>query len=107
LRTTLAGLSVEDRLILRMRYDSNLGVVEIARALQLEQKPLYRRIQRLLAALRSAMEQVGVTAEVAREAFQAHGFDAVGDDPQLFESGASVSPSDQVPAASCPTEETK
>jgi RNA polymerase sigma factor (sigma-70 family) len=77
LRTAIGSLPPEDRLILRMRFEQNATIAEIARALQLEQKPLYRRVERLLAGLRTALEQAGVTAEAAAEALESHGFDAL------------------------------
>jgi RNA polymerase sigma factor for flagellar operon FliA len=39
----------------------------VARALRLEQKPLYRRIDQLRAKLRVDLERHGVTAEDVRE----------------------------------------
>jgi RNA polymerase sigma factor for flagellar operon FliA len=77
LRTTIAAMPPEDRLILRMRYEDNATVAEIARALGTDQKPLYRRVERLLADLRTALERAGVTAETAVAALGTHGFDAV------------------------------
>ncbi|MCG8468962.1 MAG: sigma-70 family RNA polymerase sigma factor [Gemmatimonadetes bacterium] len=50
----------EDRLILRMRFFDGMKVSEIARAVRLPQKPLYRRIERMLGKLRTALEEEGV-----------------------------------------------
>jgi len=55
------ALDAEDRLIIRMRFEDGLKVVEIARALSIDQKLLYRRIERLLSRLRAALEQAGVS----------------------------------------------
>lgn len=64
LRTVLALLSDEDRLIVKMR--SEFSVVQIAKTLKLEQKPLYRRIEKSLKRLRGELERHGITgAEVA------------------------------------------
>lgn len=63
LRQVMEALEPEDRLIVRMRFLDDFKVVEIARALHLEQKPLYRRIDRLLGTLREGMEEQGVSRE--------------------------------------------
>jgi DNA-directed RNA polymerase specialized sigma24 family protein len=44
-----------------MRYWEGTSVADIARALGLPQKPLYRRLERALAALRAALEAAGVS----------------------------------------------
>jgi RNA polymerase sigma factor for flagellar operon FliA len=59
LRRAQETLSPEDRLILKMR-SSPSSVAIIARSLGLEQKPLYRRIDRLLKTLREILEGEGV-----------------------------------------------
>jgi RNA polymerase sigma factor for flagellar operon FliA len=61
LRQVLALLSDEDRLIVQMR--SEFPVVQIAKILKLEQKPLYRRIDKILKMLRSELEKQGISAE--------------------------------------------
>lgn len=63
----LDGLDPEDRLILKMRYEDGFTVAAVARALGLDQKPLYRRIERCLVALRSGLEERGVVAEMVTE----------------------------------------
>jgi len=55
----------QDLLILRLRFQDGLGVAEIARALTLEQKPLYRRFESLLRRLRTALEAAGIDREAA------------------------------------------
>ena len=70
-------LTPQDRLILRMRFEEGVTVVRIAKALDLDQKALYRRIDRMLAALRAALQAAGLTAESAREVLEARGFDLV------------------------------
>lgn len=76
LMRTLDGLAAEDRLILRMRYWEGLSLADVARALGIPQKPLYRRVERALADLRGRLEAAGVSAEVVAEhlgeAFPAH-----------------------------------
>ena len=59
------ALEPEERLILRMRFDE-VPVADIARALHLNQKRLYRTIERLLADLRKRLEADGISAEEMR-----------------------------------------
>ncbi|MFL5614814.1 MAG: sigma-70 family RNA polymerase sigma factor [Gemmatimonadaceae bacterium] len=66
LDATMREYSTEDRLVLRMRFWEEMSVAEIARALGLEQKPLYRRIDRLLADLRRRLLSAGISAEQCR-----------------------------------------
>ena len=65
LEHAIAALDDQDRLIIRLKFVNGLGVVDIARMLQLEQRPLYRRIDQILARLRLSLESQGVTAETA------------------------------------------
>jgi RNA polymerase sigma factor (sigma-70 family) len=66
-RTALArarqALAPEERLILRMRFDDGVPVADIARALHLDQKRLYRTIERLLADLRSRLAADGISGD--------------------------------------------
>lgn len=59
------ALADQDRLILRLRFQDGLAIADIARALNLEQKPLYRRLESLFRTLRSALEAAGIDQEVA------------------------------------------
>ena len=54
-------LTVEERAILKMRFDEGKSVPEIACALHLEPKALYAKIGRLLKRLRRALEASGVS----------------------------------------------
>jgi RNA polymerase sigma factor for flagellar operon FliA len=60
-------LPEEDRTIVRMRFFRGASVAEVARALRIEQKPLYRRLERILQQLRQALEAEGVSIEAVRE----------------------------------------
>jgi RNA polymerase sigma factor (sigma-70 family) len=75
----LKALPPQDRLILRMRFHDDFPIADIARALSLDAKPLYRRIERLLAQLRALLERSGVTAELVSQALSDRGFDLVAD----------------------------
>jgi RNA polymerase sigma factor (sigma-70 family) len=56
------GLPAMDRLILKMRFDDRAAVSDIARVLHLEQRPLYRTIERLLKTVGAAMQADGISA---------------------------------------------
>jgi RNA polymerase sigma factor for flagellar operon FliA len=60
LEEALGEMEAEDRVILRMRYEEGFTVADVARSLHLPQKPLYRRIDRLLRDLRREMEARGL-----------------------------------------------
>ena len=61
-------LSDEDRLILKMRMNG-FTVAQIARSLHLEQKQLYRRIEKILNDLRQEVERLGLRREDVEELF--------------------------------------
>ena len=61
LRFALLRLEVSDRLLLRLRYEDNLKVNEIARLLgEQSQFKVYRRLDQILARLRQDLELVGI-----------------------------------------------
>lgn len=64
-RTAMTAMTAQDRVILRLRFSGNASIAGIARALGLEQRPLYRRIEALLATLRDALEAAGIDATSA------------------------------------------
>lgn len=49
-----------DRLILKMRFEDRAAVSDIARALHLDQRPLYRTLERLLKTIGEAMQADGI-----------------------------------------------
>jgi RNA polymerase sigma factor (sigma-70 family) len=61
-RTALDGLPDEDRMLLRFRFGSSMSIADISRILRLPQRPLYRRIEALLATLRRVLGDAGVDA---------------------------------------------
>jgi RNA polymerase sigma factor for flagellar operon FliA len=67
LASAIGSLRDQDRLILRLRFQDGLTVADIARALHLDQKPLYRRFDGLLQQLRSALEATGIDPAEACE----------------------------------------
>lgn len=63
----LEAMDAEDRVILQMRFWHGRKVPDIARALQIDQKKLYKRLDRLFLQLRRALESAGVTkSDIAR-----------------------------------------
>ncbi len=68
LEGALRGLPVEDRLVLKLHFIDGLTVAAIARGLGLEQRRLYTRLHRNLAALRVALEAAGLDGRGVLEA---------------------------------------
>lgn len=58
----MASMTSQDRAILRLRFRAGASIADIARALGVEQRPLYRRVEALLASLRRALETAGFDA---------------------------------------------
>jgi RNA polymerase sigma factor for flagellar operon FliA len=79
LARAIAALPTQDGLILALRYYDGLRVQQIAKALRLEAKPLYRRIERILSELRRRLEGAGISAAEILEAMAAEGFEAIGE----------------------------
>ena len=61
LQRAFATLPDEDRVVMRMRFLDGFSVAGIARALALDQRPLYDRIERITADLRQVMLGQGIT----------------------------------------------
>ncbi len=55
-----SSLGTEDRLILQLRFRNGRKVPEIARVVHLDPKKIYKRLEKLFAMLRRALETVGV-----------------------------------------------
>ena len=64
-KRVLGRVEPQDKLILAMRYVDGRSVADIASLLGLDQKPLYRRIERMLRELQKALEADRVSAEDA------------------------------------------
>jgi RNA polymerase sigma factor (sigma-70 family) len=60
-------LEPEDRMIVRMHFSDGYTLAAVARALNVEQKPLYRRVHRLQLRLREYLEEEGVSSYTAHE----------------------------------------
>jgi RNA polymerase sigma factor for flagellar operon FliA len=77
LGSAMRQLAAQDRLILKMRFQDNCQVADIARALQLEAMPLYRHLDKLLVTLRRTLEGEGLTSADLTAAWSNHGFDSI------------------------------
>jgi RNA polymerase sigma factor for flagellar operon FliA len=58
----LGRLPARDRLIFRMHFEADMTVADIARALQIPQKPIYRLMKTHLGKLRRSFEREGIAA---------------------------------------------
>jgi RNA polymerase sigma factor for flagellar operon FliA len=63
----MARIPAHDRVFLRLRYEDGLSVAAIARMSSLDQKELYRRLERLLKGIRLDLAAEGIGwSEVSR-----------------------------------------
>lgn len=63
----LASLTLQDRMLLRLRFGSGLSIADVSRMLNLPQRPLYRRVEALLGQLRRALTAAGIDARTATD----------------------------------------
>jgi RNA polymerase sigma factor for flagellar operon FliA len=66
-RDALETLPAEDRMLIRFRFGSSMSVADISRILRLPQRPLYRRLEALLARLRRVLGDAGVDDSAVEE----------------------------------------
>lgn len=66
-RRTMASMPLQDRMILRSRFGKGMTVADVARMMQIEQRPLYRRIEASLGTLRKALTEAGADAATITE----------------------------------------
>ncbi|MEK6371730.1 MAG: hypothetical protein AABO58_03455 [Acidobacteriota bacterium] len=59
----MAAMDAESQIILRMRFWNSRKVPDIAAALRIDAKRLYKKIDRLLLTLRGALEKAGIAQE--------------------------------------------
>lgn len=60
IRGAMAEMTLEDSTIVRLHFHAGMTLAEIARALAIPQRPLYRRLERILATLRDALSRAGL-----------------------------------------------
>jgi RNA polymerase sigma factor (sigma-70 family) len=75
LRAALGGLTQREQLILRLRFLDGLAIADIARLLNVEGKPLYRRLDSVVKSLREALLRAGVSEAEARDVLEGTGGD--------------------------------
>jgi len=63
-RDALAAMPLEDRMLIRFRFASSMTIADIARVTGMAQRPLYRRLESLLSALRQRLAGEGIDAGV-------------------------------------------
>lgn len=66
LARVMSRLDAENAMIARMHFGDGRSIADVARALNLEQKPLYRRVEKLRLRLRAELEAEGVQDSDAR-----------------------------------------
>ena len=66
LRRAILGLPDQDRVIVRLHFLEGMRLNTVAELLSLRPKPLYRRVERILQALRDRLEADGLDAGQAR-----------------------------------------
>jgi RNA polymerase sigma factor (sigma-70 family) len=69
LKKAMERLGAQDRLIFALRFHDGRTLLDIAKALRLDQKALYRRVERLVKELREALLTGGIDGEAALEIF--------------------------------------
>ena len=62
IREAMDALPLEDAMILRFRFGSQMSIADISRMLRLPQRPLYRRLEALLGHLRATLRAAGLDA---------------------------------------------
>jgi len=67
MRQELAMLPPADRALIRFHFGEEMTVAEIARVMQLPQRPLYRRLESLLQQLRAALASAGIDRRTAAD----------------------------------------
>ncbi|HEX2211755.1 MAG TPA: sigma-70 family RNA polymerase sigma factor [Longimicrobium sp.] len=66
LGTAMEQLEPEEQLIVQLHFAEGHTLADVARALRLDQKPLYRRVDRLRARLRARLESAGLDVKDVR-----------------------------------------
>jgi RNA polymerase sigma factor for flagellar operon FliA len=59
-RDAFAAMPLEDRMLIRFRFLKSMSIADIARIMDVPQRPLYRRLEALLAQLRALLAGAGL-----------------------------------------------
>jgi RNA polymerase sigma factor for flagellar operon FliA len=70
-RETIDALPLQDRMLIRFHFGAEMSIADAARMLGVPQRPLYRRIEALLAQLRQALEREGVGSAAVEDVISA------------------------------------
>lgn len=62
-------LPAEEQLIIRLRYGEGLAIADVARALGIPEKPLYRRLPAIVRRVREHLEAAGISQTDAEEVY--------------------------------------
>jgi RNA polymerase sigma factor (sigma-70 family) len=91
LDAALGSLTAEERLVLKLRLYDGTSVADIARLLRLDQKQLYRRIERLTSHLRQQLAKSGVCQQDVDEIIDRNDIElrVASLDPELTKNGPS------------------
>jgi len=66
-RRVFETFSSEERMLLRCRFGSSMSIADISRMMRVPQRPLYRRLEALLARLRAALAREGIEGGAVSE----------------------------------------
>jgi len=67
LSTAVSALSPREQLIIRLRFQDDLSIADIARLLHIPSKPLYRQLHDIIGLLRTRLDQDGINpADISR-----------------------------------------
>lgn len=67
LRDVIERMPAEDRALVRLRFGSDMSIADISRMMRLPQRPLYRRLEALLARIRAELIAAGIDRREAAE----------------------------------------
>jgi RNA polymerase sigma factor for flagellar operon FliA len=67
LGVALSHLPPQDRVVVQLHFGEGLTIADVARALHVDQKPLYRQLERALASLRTSLAVQGIHGDVVTE----------------------------------------
>jgi DNA-directed RNA polymerase specialized sigma24 family protein len=67
LRATMKTWPADDRLLVRLRFESSLSIADISRLMNVPQRPLYRRLEALLGRLRAVLLEAGIDPATAAD----------------------------------------
>lgn len=66
-RRAIAEMPLQDRMVVRLRFGKGMTIADVARMMQIEQRPLYRRIEAILRRLRAALVSAGIDGATVDE----------------------------------------